>query len=226
MKSYKEMANSVFSRIDREKRKERKKRQNRVYGSSLLVIGLVIVVGVGIWLDDWISDGETGLSQWGESQNSEREEAIGAVTESEKPVVDYELLVRIEQAVWAKENHRDGEEFTDDVKSRRKYVDEFDCEGLLYDYLTNAPENIYAILAVPKNADKIESQSIKAQMDEQGIVNFVYKNQTNGQLNYCLLVTAEEFSQIRLENAQDYWFNHALKPTKIEEILFPERYRK
>lgn len=227
MKSNKEMIEDVFSRIEEGKAKERKKRQNRVYKISMSSIGLAILIGIAAWLGGEIKNGEIGPLQSGETQHDGTEDAIGKVTESEEVGIDYELLTRIEQALWAKEENISGELDMPDVeKLRREYINGFDCDGKLYDYLINSPEAIYAIVAVPKNGDEVETRMIKAQMDEQEIVNFVYMNRTNGQFNCYILVTAEEFLQIRLENAKDYWFNHALKPNKIEEILFPEIYEK
>ena len=217
MKSNKEMIEDVFSRIEEEKMKERKKRQHRVYVVSMSGIGLAILIGIGALIGDGIKNGELGPLQSSETQNGGTENAS----------VDYELLARIEQAVWAREKHYHEQDEEQDVElARTEYANGLDCDRELYDYLTKAPEKIYAIVAVPKNGDKESTKMIRAQMDAQGIVNFVYMNRTNGQFNCYILVTAEEFLQIRLENAQDYWFNHALKPTNIEQILFPEMYGK
>ena len=222
MKSNKEMIEDVFSRIEEEKMKERKKRQHRVYVVSMSGIGLAILMGIGALIGDDIKNGELGPLQGGGT-----EDTIGKSTESENTSVDYELLARIEQAVWAQEKyHNEQGEVVEVEPARAEYANGLDCDKELYDYLTKAPEKIYAIVAVPKNGDKESTKMIRAQMDAQGIINFVYMNRTNGQFNCYILVTAEEFLQIRLENAQDYWFNHALKPTNIEQILFPEMYDK
>ena len=224
MKSNKEMIEAVFSRIKEEKTKERKKWPNRVYAVSMLGIVLTILIGLGVWIGGEIRNGEIGPLQSGETQYHGTEDAIGKVTESEEVAIDYELLARIEQAVWAEEKLYDGEIIEDAIEPRRQYGNGFDCEGALYDYLINDPEKIYAIVVVPRGEDNTKERTrlIKEQMDTQGIINFVYMNRASGQINCYILVTAEEFAQISLENAQDYWFNHALKPTKIEEILFPE----
>ena len=61
MKNYKEMADNVFSRIVEEKKMEIKKRHNRVYmASAMAVFGLVLLIGVGVWLNGKITLGEPG----------------------------------------------------------------------------------------------------------------------------------------------------------------------
>ena len=75
MKSYKEMADNVFSRIVEEKEMEIKKRHNRVYmASTMAVFGLAILIGVGIWLNGQIAVGEPGPVQGNNTQVGETQD--------------------------------------------------------------------------------------------------------------------------------------------------------
>ncbi|MBO5096878.1 MAG: hypothetical protein J6B96_01025 [Agathobacter sp.] len=222
MKSNKEMIHDVFSRIQEEKIREQKRRDSRVYMASFSVLSLALLIGMGVWIDGQIHIGGTGPLTGENTQSGTEKPGTEDVETDEKDFIDYELLRRIEQAVWAKEGHYDGKE-PDVTQKRKEYINGFDCNEELFNNLMNFPEQIYAIVVVPKEREEYKEATrlIKKCLDEQGIRNFVYMNRTNGQFNCYFLVTADELAGIHVENAQDYEFNAALKPANIEQVLFP-----
>ncbi|MBE5887589.1 MAG: hypothetical protein E7283_01995 [Lachnospiraceae bacterium] len=141
MKSYKEMADNVFSRIVEEKEMEIKKRHNRVYmASTMAVFGLAILIGVGIWLNGQITVGEPGPEQSDGSENGETEDTV----------IHQQLLERIEQAVW--ENPL---LYGPDIGPIYKtYTNGFRCEERLYNVLIDSPDKIYAIGISPRIIDE------------------------------------------------------------------------
>lgn len=83
MKSYKEMADNVFSRIAEEKTMEIKKHHSRNYmATSFAVFGLVLLIGVGIWIGGKVTIG--GPGPWPDSEtesNAETEKELGETKE-------------------------------------------------------------------------------------------------------------------------------------------------
>ena len=142
---------------------------------------------------------------------------VTTTMEVKKPVPewvkDQTLLERMELAVWNYEKIDD--EVLDEEPAFQTTKNGLVCIMKLYQSMLSHPEKIYAIdiawdlgLGLDNN---ITVRELDAQLKAQGITSYIYQDKFTGTYRCGILVTANEFHQIQLKNAQIYYFYHTIK---------------